>query len=162
MSEYSDLGYSEYYKSFFQMSDNNRKFYKNGDIDEELNVGYTEQVFSTDPLPQEDLELEQFMDYVPTSARYDTEIATICCNADKKRDIIKKLCRKCIVILPGTNHSNANFLYKVLNDGLTLNKYSIPYVLEDPNKPYYDLHKDATMIIDKEKFYNFMCKNSRK
>jgi hypothetical protein len=160
---YADPGYTGYYKSFFQMADNSRKFYKSGDIDEELNVGYTEQVFSTSCLPEEDLELEQFIDYVPVSTRYDIELATMGrYSPDEKRDIVKKLRRKCIVILPGTNHSNANFLYKVLNNESQSFKYSVPYVLEDPKKPYYGFHKDAIMQIDKEKFYNFMRDNSKK
>lgn len=68
-----------------------------------------------------------------------------------------------IMILPGSNHSNANFFYKLLSECIDKFKpYSIPNVSNDFTKSYKNIIKFTGMIINKKDTYEFIYKYSIK
>lgn len=159
---YKDPGYSGYYLSKFGIYDKNSIIYRKNDIDNELNVGFNEILDPNFDIYDES-DINMFIDYIPSNINSDDindEIHKY--PLYSRKHIQKKLERKCMVILPGSNHSNANFLFKSLND--VINKkfrpYKIPYVQSDPTIPYMGEHKDAKIFINKEAFYNFIYKHS--
>jgi hypothetical protein len=163
---FMDPGYSSFYKNEFNITDGDefRPIYETrGDIDVELNKGYVDYLYG-DEKNEEDEELEQFIDYVPIHVSQDVlRVATGNTRYEEKEYIIEMMSRKNLLILPGSNHSNANFLYKRLIRCLedTEVTFSIPFVSGDRSVPYTDVHKDVDMDINKEQFYDFLRRNSR-
>lgn len=149
---FRDPGYSDYYKSMFNIVDTHNFIYANNDIDHELNVGYVEYETNNEK-NSEDAELEQFIDVVPYK------------NKNSKSDAENHNIN--IVILPGSNHSNANYLYKLLmHECMEINNndepYHIPNVSPNPKVPYTINHKKVQITINKEEFYSFVKKYSKK
>ena len=159
---YRDPGYSDYYISKFGIEDKNNRIYKKNDIDSELNVGFNE-ILDPDNDIYDESDINIFIDYIPSNI-YSDDIDNVLNKFPtySRKHIQRKLERECMVILPGSNHSNANFLFKSVNDTITkrLKPYKIPYVQSDPTLPYEGGHKDAKIFIDKEAFYNFIYKQS--
>lgn len=66
-----------------------------------------------------------------------------------------------VMILPGSNYSNANFLYKLLSECISEFKpFNIPNVSNDFTKSYKNNIKLTRMIIDKKDTYDFVYKHS--
>lgn len=180
-SIYDDPGYSDHYKSMFGITDNGKIYHvtqkptsnqtdknKNNetmtetDLDMILNTAYTEDIFYETNKTLTDIAIQPYIDYVSTSTS-DTNINNIISDypEDKRQDIIKKLSRKCVVILPGTNQSNANYFYKILmNDADIFDSYIVPNISADPTKPYDGSADIVGMSIDKKKTYEFVRDNS--
>lgn len=161
---FKDPGYSEFYKRNFNITDDIGPFsiYKKNDIDHLMNIGYVDYAYNDQLKHEDDGELEQFIDYIPKVIPKETlEMATKNRSFVESEDIIKKMTRHNMVILPGTNHSNANFLYKELLQTINDLNYHIPYVNIDPSLPYEGTYKIAKLNIDKESFYNFLRINSK-
>jgi hypothetical protein len=171
---FEDPGYTEKYKYHFNITDKNHFFYDDDDIDHELNIGYSDYVNDEDDSKHpDDVAIEPFIDYVP---RYvsdeNSEIESNDNNAseDNTYNIYSSAIRNKnkegmvkhnIVILPGTNHSNANYLYKRLKIlASKFEQYSIPYVNEDPKKPFTDKCKKISIEFEKESFYHFLKERS--
>lgn len=158
---FKDPGYSNYYKNEFNIMDGfgTRPFYQIGDIDDELNMGYVDYSVGAEK-DEDDIVLEQFIDYIP---------AHIPVNMPRTARSYEETCEKLwankknILILPGSNHSNANFLFKRINRHIrqygTL--YSIPYVSASHTTPYKKEHKTAKMEVNKEQLYEFLRKHSK-
>ena len=167
-SQFQDPGYSTHYKSMFNLMDTHKLVYKDGDIDHELNIGYVDYCFDKEKDP-EDVCLEQFVDYVPANHEGLKEAISTMVNGvpyDEADDIRKKMSRENILILPGSNHSNANYLYKLITlECLDLNNkdekpYFVPYVSPDPRVPFRSNVKGVGVHIDKEDFYSFIKAHS--
>lgn len=133
-----DPGYSNGYKRYFNIVDSGHVIYCDNDIDNEINLEYD------DPL------LEEFTDYVPIKG----------CSDEEKKYIVNKMTHKNIVIPPGSNQSNANFMFKLLNEFGHKYSYKIPCVSNNPSDPYDGDYESICMDIDKESFYMFMFDNS--
>lgn len=135
---FKDQDYSDAYKKIFNITDTDGIFYEKGDIDYELNIGYADYANGVQKDP-DDEELEQFIDHVPVSDQS----------------------RRNIVILPGTNHSNANYIYKIIKNETINHKYKIPYLSNNPSIPYNGNIKEAEMMINKVDVYTFVKENSK-
>lgn len=163
---FADPGYSDYYKREFNIMDGlgSKPFYAaQGDIDIEMNMGYIDYAHGAEKDP-DDLVIEQFIDYIPVNVPHDViRTATMNTFYEEKQDITDKMTRKNILILPGSNHSNANFLFKRLSRRLADGNvsYAIPFVSGDPTSVYKGTHKDAKMDINKEQLYEFLHQNSK-
>lgn len=137
---FKDQNYSDTYKAMFNLTDNNENFYEKNDIDHEINIGYVDYEPEEQKDPKDE-ELEQFIDHVPnglTDSSYYN-----------------------IVILPGTNHSNANYIYKMIKNETINHKFKIPYISNNPKIPYNGDIKDADMMISKSDVYAFVKDNSK-
>ena len=141
---FKDQNYSESYMDMFNITDTDGIFYQNGDIDHKLNIGYVDYLLGDVKHPN-DKELECFIDYVPVREK-DTDTISTYHN---------------IVILPGTNHSNSNYIYKIIKNESNKNKYTIPYLNNNPRIPYTGDKKEADMMINKEEVYKFIKDNSK-
>lgn len=157
-SLYKDPGYSSFYKSYFGMYVD-ETFYPKNDIDIKLDPMYVESIYSDD-----NDELEDFIDYIPQYVSQDIiDAATYKTYGNDKQDIIDKLERKCLLILPGSNQSNANVIYKLLLDNISdISSFSIPYISNNLQEQYTGELKDAYMDINKTDLYNFIYQNSIK
>lgn len=157
---YKDPGYSVFYKNEFNYQDvlGPNRLYVPGDIDHELNVGYV-NYHHGDEKHEDDKTIEQFIDYVPVPIHQ----GTVDTESTKRIDNIKEISIQNIVILPGSNHSNANFLFKRLKFFIAQKntEYKIPFVSADPSVSYKGEQKIGHAQINKEQFYGFLCKNSR-
>lgn len=166
---FHDPGYSSRYKSMFNLTDVDNIIYYDNDIDHELNIGYVDYGFKKDKDP-DDLCLEQFIDYVPSKyGEINESIKSVIIGAsrDEASDIITKMSRENMLILPGSNHSNANYLYKLITlECMDLNNmdekpYYAPYVNPDPKVPFKSNVKGLGAFIDKEDFYYFVKVQSK-
>jgi len=154
---FDDPGYSQFYKSYFGWFCN-KGTYTDGDIDHELNIGHYEAVYDDDFSYDEiDKNITPYIDFIPsdmTSFGIENAVATYpYVDQDRAREIYS---RTCMVILPGSNHSNANYLYKRICESLTdLKGFSIPYVgnIDTKFKPSY---KQFKFELSKESVYNFV------
>jgi len=132
-----DQDYSEYYKGLFNITNTNNFFYDSNDIDFELNL----------ELAEDNERFEDFTDHIPIIDGVGIDMNI---NIEQK-----------IVILPGSNHSNCNYLYKMLKiEASHKDEYLIPYLPNDPKIPYTGELKNASMMINKEDVYNFVKNNS--
>jgi len=158
VSIYKDPGYSHFYKSYFGKYVD-KSFYPDGDIDVKISPDYYESVYTDD-----NDELEQFIDYIPQNIPHDIlETATFKIYNNEKQNIIDKLERKCLLIPPGSNQSNTNFIYKLMLDNmLDIDSFSIPFVSNNINEQYKGTLKNSYMDIDKKQIYDFVYKNSTK
>ena len=167
---FEDPGYSNLYKSEFNIHDKFKKFYVPGDIDHELNMN------CIDNGNEHDTYLEQFIDYVPIDVSDDViKAATLNKDHYESIDIVNALSHQRLLILPGSNHSNANYLFKRLTRYLektttttttfsftpNMSQYNIPFVSADHTVSYEGSHKTAKMEINKEQFYEFLRSNSQ-
>lgn len=169
---FKDPGYSNFYKSHFNIIDNQNTLYADGDIDHELNIGYFDYIDPNKEKHPQDAEIEQFIDHVPIVGEVtlavgednfidsieETDQTSETDSIDSIESEIKdKLTRHNIVILPGSNHSNANYLYKRLTIFADeLGSYRVPFVQNDPKKPFTNRSKNLYIEIDKEGFYQFI------
>ena len=145
---YRDPGYSDSYKRYFNIKDDDHNIYNDNDIDDENNVDYYDET------------LDEFTDCVPINIpQEEINMKTSGCSDEEKELIIDILTRKNIVIPPGSNQSNANFLYKFLKNHIQNYSYHIPHIL-NPNEPYVGEYEYLSMDIDKESLYMFMFENS--
>jgi len=143
---FKDQDYSPYYKSMFNIMDIDGMFYEKDDIDHELNIGYVDYGEGEIKHPKDE-ELEHFIDSAFN------EIKT----SENKNNV----CDHNIVILPGTNHSNANYVYKIIKyEAVQKNQYNIPYLTNNSKISYKGDHKEASMMINKEDVYKFIMNNS--
>jgi hypothetical protein len=154
-----DPGYSSYYMSYFShFFDDDDSTYTDDDIDQILNIGYFETVYD-DCLPEneEDEQIRPYIDFVPSKIprnKIDSIVATYA-KEDQRR--AREVCsRTGIVILPGSNQSNANFIYKRIMDVINnVRKFSVPYV-GDRHKRFRPSYKRVGIELTKENIYNFV------
>lgn len=173
---FDDPGYTDCYKRMFNVYDHDRKIYRmldesnkdnsNKDIDIEINIGYIDDVYNQCKKTTNEKILEQYIDYIPINIP-DTFLSTSLIDivdVNDRKNIKMMLCRENIVIPPGSNQSNCNWLFKKISEHIESNniQYKIPFVLNDHKMSYTGAHKIISSEIDKEKFYNFMFKNSTK
>ena len=142
---FKDPGYSDYYKNEFNIIDgiDNTYFYNSNDIDHEINIGYDDDDNDNDDF----YNFGEFIDYVDPIKISEDDIRYTN-----------------IVILPGTNQSNANFLYKIIKkyiDNAKL-RYNIPIISNDLTEKYESEYKSASIQINKESFYNYLRQYSIK
>jgi hypothetical protein len=164
---FKDPGYSDYYKGYFNLTNGAgiNPFYKVGDIDHILNVGYVDYTYndSTNKL-EDDVELEQFIDYLPIHVPIDVkESIRKNYKCDEAKYKIETLSRENMLILPGSNHCNSNYLYKKLRQFIENNNftYDIPLVNANPVLEYKCESKMEPLYLDKEDFYEFLHNNSK-
>lgn len=137
---YSDPGYGNQYKSMFGIEDVDQLFYNKNDIDDQL-ASIHQSITMTDPDDEYGLNvMSEFVD------QYSDKRCTL----------------NYILIPPGSNHSNANYMYKQLKTHIHNNEceYEIPYINADPRTPYTGNHKCTKLKLNKEDFYNFTRLNS--
>lgn len=139
-SHFDDSLYSGYYKSFFGITDDGL-VYSNQDTDNQ-DIDYKIGTLTLGEDIQDNM--DNYTDSIMTN--------------DNEEDNIK------LIIYPGTNHSNANFLYKSImheaNDrGMS---YDIPLVPSDMDQAYNGIVKNTRLTINKEEFYKFIYNNSKK
>jgi hypothetical protein len=155
---YEDPGYSGFYKSYYG-NYVYKSFYPEDDIDIKISPVYIEDIYTenTD-------ELQQFIDYIPQDIPSDIiNNITIGTYGTEKQNIIDKLERKCLLIPPGSNQSNVNFIYKLLLDNMiNVDNFSIPFISHNINEQYKGTLKNSYMNIDKMELYNFVYNNSIK
>ena len=153
---FDDPGYSSRYKSYFSgLFDDDT--YIDGDIDHRLNIGHYELVYDESIAYDEfDEIIEPYIDFVPSNiTRSDIEKVVAAYPLEDQERARKVYSRTGIVILPGSNHSNANYLYKrfieYLND---VREFTVPYVgtFRDRYRPSY---KRVGLSVSKETIYNF-------
>lgn len=166
-----DPGYSDIYKSMYNIMDDTYLIYENNDIDHEINIGYEDY---TDDNTKYlcNVQLEQYIDYVPKHIN-ETTLNTLIFNKSfiEAENIKLKERRHNIVIPPGSNQSNANYLYKRIiynfkhSQNVKYNgyryTYSIPQVNLNPRVPYGGTYKNVGILLNKEQFYFFLKQNSR-
>jgi hypothetical protein len=153
-SVYVDPGYTSSYKKEFNIVNGIgcKNIYEPNDIDSELNIEYNEAEYN----------LDEYIDYILIKGMTETyRQKYFGSEYDELYKIIQRLPKKNMVILPGSNHSNANYLYKRLIKSIDDNNitYMLPYVSADPKASFKNIHKPAKMIVDKEKFYYYLYKN---
>lgn len=155
-SIYKDPGYSSFYKSYYGAYVD-ESFYPDDDIDVKISPEYFESIYKDDRD-----ELEQFIDYIPQTISQDIiDNTTNKIYGEEKQNIIDKLERKCLLIPPGSNHSNTNFMYKLMLDNmLNIDSFKIPYISNNIREQYIGTLKNSYMDIDKMELYNFVYKNS--
>ena len=159
---FDDPGYTDYYKKHFGIHDEYEIYYKKNDIDEQINIGY-EKNFDN----EEDNHLtdaEKYVDYVPEEISQSL-IDKITCDmtGNEKLKTIQKLTSKGIIILPGSNHSNANYMYKIIKDSVDkMGTYEIPDISPDPTVEFKGENTNISMKVDKVKVYKFIYRYSDK
>lgn len=135
-NQYEDPGYSQYYRGYF-----NRQYNKINDVQADILV--SPPFIDIDDMPHYestyDDTLHQYADHV-----------------------LDNSCSKySYVVLPGSNHSNANFFYKLISDVLdNVEPFDVPYVSSEPSKGFCDEYKKIDPAIDKRKTYEFVKKYS--
>jgi hypothetical protein len=153
---FDDPGYSECYRNYFTWFFDDGTYIE-GDIDYNLNIGYFEPVYDEGIIYDElDEKLEPYTDFVPSEMSNSAIEASVSNypSADQER-ARKVLSRTGIVILPGSNHSNANYLYKRFREYLEdVREFSVPYV-RGVQERYRPSHKKVTFSLSKEDIYNF-------
>ena len=158
LSIYDDIGYSNFYKTYFcnYVEDT---FYPENDIDVRVGLEYIESIN-----PAEKDVLANYVDYIPQHASTEyINTMTFNTHNDEKKHIIDILERKCLLIPPGSNHSNTNFIYKLMLDIMfDIDGFSIPFVSNNINVQYTGTLKSSYMDIDKMELYNFIYNNSTK
>jgi hypothetical protein len=175
---FCDPGYSDSYKREFNIIDGLdynikiKSFYSNDsnlgidiDIDQEIseyNENY-KNLFDYDDIADINTHLVDFIDYIPASKLPDILHETVNNNnIGFANFIISKLSLKPMCFFPGTNHSNANFLYKkAIRFISNTASYNIPFVSADVKSVYKGDHKTSKMNINKEKFYEFLMDQSK-
>jgi hypothetical protein len=142
VSAFADPGYSNYYLSYFG------NYYKNGeiynvssnsdDLDTNLNIGYFLYQPGTEK-EAEDLVIEKFID---TVVQPDESVLDI-------------------VIPPGTNQSNSNFLFKLFDEALSeLETTNIPVVSNKSSFRYTGASKRLKAKLSKRCLYRFLMSRS--
>lgn len=159
---YDNPGYSSHYMSYFNLYDNTGELYSKNDIDSKLNPGYVDDIFGNIEETEEDTLIAKFVDYIPIKPS--KELVTTMTFEEygqRKYDIIEKLSRECIMIPPGTNQCNANYMFKILKEAAQdIDDFEIPYIDANPATPYEGTLKSASITINKEKVYEFVYDNS--
>lgn len=149
---YEDPGYTSYYKREFNIVNGVgcSEIYQPGDIDSELNIEYDEHLHKID----------DYIDYILANKTNLFRERYYGAEYDKAYKKLQCMEKKNMVILPGSNHSNANYLYKKLIRLIDDNDitYTIPYVSSNPAVSFKNDHKQAKMKINKENFYYFLSK----
>jgi hypothetical protein len=159
---FKDPGYTKSYRSWFNITDHHNVFYDDGDIDHKINIGYVDYMFEQDKDP-EDIVIEQYMDFIPRKVDPETiRTAIMNCSPDEADHIRTTMTRTNMVILPGSNHSNANYLFKALTSEMFDKEYEIPYVPANPKEPFKGVTKKSYPVINKEEFYQFLKDHSKK
>jgi hypothetical protein len=129
---FADPGYSDQYKSYFSYLFDDNTYIK-GDIDFKLNPGFNELEFETEfetEYKMENDELRPYVDYVPSDYSRDeiNKIVNIY-NYDEKRQMSETLSKIAILIPPGSNQSNANYLFKNINEYIKeIEGFRIPHI----------------------------------
>jgi hypothetical protein len=158
---FQDPGYTAFYKSHFNIMDVNNIFYSNDDdIDHELNVGYTDYTDDKEPKDPQDECIEQFIDYINDYDDYNNDdlLDTEKTNVNPMDSTVEpEQLKHNIVILPGSKHSNVNYLYKrLIMFADNLEPYNVPFIQGDSKNSFTPKSKDVYIEIDKEKFYQFI------
>lgn len=138
---FEDPGYSDYYRDRYRIYDLNRNYYKINDIDEKLNIGYVHVDQESD---DDLLDAEKYVDFVPSDKN----------SANSKYTGI--------AILPGSNHSNANYIFKLINEYTQNTPYKIPTISSDPATKFEGTCTNIRMDIDKKNLYEFVHTYSKK
>jgi len=122
-----------------------------------MNIGYIDYEYDVkdEDKHEDDFQVEQFIDYI---VKYIPEhiINDMYMNKnysyDEVHDKLTKLSRYNMVILPGSNHSNANFLYKCVKQFIRDKNlsYAIPYVDGNPTVKFIGSYKTTSLDVDKE------------
>lgn len=135
---YDDPGYSDYYRSWFKCIDISNEIYLKGDIDCQIN---------------NDIDISLSTNFSDSIEQYTDHVQI---------DDVKNM-----IVLPGSNHSNANYLYKIINNYMlhphNNNTFHIPIVSNNPKQPFNDnSYKTMRMKIDKNLLYNYVYTYSKK
>jgi hypothetical protein len=130
---FKDPGYSSFYTSFFSHFFDDDT-YIDKDIDHEINIGYCAPDDYDDEYCDEDVNVRPYVDFVSTDGNI----------------------QKGILIPPGSNHSNANYIYKRLMIGVRhIDEFRIPRV-GNKTSEFRSLYKNEKIVFDKEDVYKFV------
>lgn len=152
---FEDPGYSNNYKSKFGLTCTcNDNIYQENDIDHKVNIGH---VFDNNGNSDDiDRKIEQYIDYVlPEQCTHliDNE------NIHDDNDIHN--ISYPIVVLPGSNHSNANYLYKLIIESIEhIDPYTLPIISKDHTIQFNGDTTMSYMKVNKNSVYNFVRLNS--
>ena len=151
---FEDPGYSEHYKSYFSIFCDDDTYVRD-DLDHQLNIGHYEGVYDNYELDEVDDNLLQYVDFVPTNLSNAELEGMVEAYPIEDRDHAREiLSREGVVILPGSNQSNANYLYKKLRNALiNVREFSVPYVGKGRFKPSY---RRVKLHLSKQSVYNFI------
>jgi len=156
---YNDWGYSGYYKSMTSIYDDNCLFYEGSDdIDNRLKYPYHKSINVCDHIDR----IEDFVDHIPSniSAQQIDERTCHLTGTDKKY-AVHRLKYDPVFIPPGTNHSNANVLYKIIQkEFLNVDPFIIPKLPNDRSTEYDGDYVGVVPSIDKKLVYRFCYENS--
>ena len=141
-SPFDGLNYSDYYKSYFGNVSNDGIIYDtstgSNDIDVKLNIGYCRYPPGIEKNPEDKI-VEQFIDTV----------------VDDNGVVMD------IVIPPGTNQSNANFLFKLFSDMIgDMTPTNVPIVSSDHTARYTGGVKQLRFTLPKNDLYQFLMDRS--
>ena len=155
MSPLEDPRYSRYYKSYFGNVSQNGYIYdtsnNTSDIDIKLNLGYYRYSYQ--------LELE--MDNKQTNINIDKHPEDVVVEQFIDTVVDKNGFTHDIVIPPGTNQSNANFLFKIFRDIMAEAEPShIPIVSSDKTVRYTGGVKHSSINLPKIELYQFLMDRS--
>jgi hypothetical protein len=153
-----DQQYSKNYKSYFGLTDMDGIYYRDGDIDDVLKGLFIENL--QDDETTYDLNAMQFMDFLPVDCpQKNIDILCLNCTDREKHKISQIMRRRPIYILPGTIHSNANVLFKMIQSDLQHIAHNTPFMLpqisSDPRVRFENKYEDCSPLINKESLYNF-------
>lgn len=155
----TDRGYSGYYKSMTSIYDDNCLFYEGlNDIDNRLKYPYYKSIYRGERIDR----IEDFVDMIPSnvSTQHIAEMTSHLSGADKQY-AAHRLKYDPVFIPPGTNHSNANVLYKIIqNEFLNDDPFIIPILPNDRSIEYDGEYAEVVPSIDKKLIYRFCYENS--
>lgn len=155
---FCDPGYSRNYYMAFGNTYEYGSEYTPGDIDHQLNPGYYDPIYDIDDdygISDEDY----YVDYIYKPIDKDTLMKTVMSYEPEYRDkAARVLQREPILILPGSNQSNANYIYKLMLDQINqIHSFRIPYVKQSNRAYFTGSSKNFRLQISKEDTYRFVC-----
>lgn len=144
---FEDPGYSEYYQSHFNISNEDGVFYDSksdpSDIDVHMNMGNLKHHYENEDNDMENTMFSMFEMYKDIIESKNKEV-----NID-------------IVIPPGSNQSNSNYIFKLIKTELMkLDSINIPMVSKDPRTKYSGETRQIIHDVSKEDVYNFVMNHS--
>lgn len=156
---FEDPGYSGYYKSMTSIYDSDGLFYDgSGDIDNRLKYPYLKSIYKCDGQDK----IEEFVDWIPSKlSAQQIDLATKNLAGDDKQYTTNRLRYDPVLIPPGTNHSNANVLYKIIqNEFNHIKPFIVPIIKDNDNSEYDGDYSEFVPSIDKKIIYRFCYENS--
>ena len=150
---FEDPGYSQMYRSGFGNTYQYGAEYVSGDIDEILNLGCFESPYEE----YDEYDADHFVDYIHQPIPQNVLTKRVSHYEPEHRDRAAQIMqRKAILIPPGSNQSNANYIFKTLTYEVEhINSFRVPYATRE--KRYTGARKLFKLKLDKYDVYRFLC-----